>query len=424
MQKILLVLKEIKANFFITMIVVLTVIAATVSLGAFIILGNNFNRYISVTFAASIPPNTIKVSPKYTGNALLPFAPKKKNPGSVLDEATLLAIGQMKGVKRFYGIMNSDFPMHLVLNIFGMSYRTDLVSIGMPYLYIKDDLKRRDQHELWRNWKPGQKVPILIPRMLLDSYNSSLAEANNLPRINEDFAIDRELEVLFGYSSIKKIDGFKRETGLAVGFSDKLSYMAVMVPLSVIQYYNRMFKGEGADKIYMSAFVEVTDHAALLTVKDRIQKMGYTASTDDNISRQIRELKNTVNTVINLVMGIILTLSLIAVAFSTVIATLNRVEYYRLLRILGASKLFLTFTILVKYALLGFLATTAGLYLVHEIPLFLGSKDGSWNIMGFAVNIVLKPEDSFRMVWGGTLLSVLSTVPALFRLYTRGMQFD
>jgi hypothetical protein len=421
MQKLILLLKELKGNFFISLIVLFAIVISVFSVGGFLVVQDNFNRYIRDRFGRTIPADTIRVSPKVPSTvSLLPFAFRKPK-GSVLGEDTLMSFGEMQGVRRFYGVMSCQVPMQLIISIFGLSYRTDLVCLGVPYGFLAKDLKNEEYAGLWRNWKPGQKVPAVLPRMLLDSYNNSMAEPNGLPRITEDFAIGREVQILFGVSSIKRLAGFQGETGVVGGFTEKLNALALVLPLSTVKYYNKLFKGGTSDREYIAAYIETSDHTAVRRISESVRRMGYVVESDVALGQEIQDLRNNVNVVIQALMAIILALSSIGIAFSTVIATLDRVDYYRLLRVLGASKLFITVSLLVKYALYGFVGSVLGFFLLDWSA---GQVIKSMKIPGFELHLLIPGGLRQTVILVGTLLPMVATIPAVIRLNFRGLTSD
>ena len=103
------------------------------------------------------------------------------------------------------------------------------------------------------------------------------------------------------------------------------------------------------------------------------------------------------------------------------IATLSRIEYYRTLRIIGSSRVFLTATILIKYSILGFIGAWAGVAILKHVS---GLVAEYFHLSGIVISVSV-PEKAFRSILlYGMLIPLLSTVPALIRLYTKGLSRD
>lgn len=424
MQRVYLIIKEIISSRFISFIVLFAIILSVAATGAFLLVIENSNRYINENFASSIPPNMIKVSPKEMPSlGLFKFALRRPKE-SVLSEKSLAKIASQSGVEAIYPIQTSQIPMQAVVSIFGLNYRTDLITIGLSYPYISEDIKDKKLKKLWQNWKPGRELPILIPKVIFNAYNNSLADANGLPKITESMAVGQHILVLFGKSSIKAIPGFAVENARVLGFTDKVDRIfniCLVIPLEATKYYNKKFKGGTADKEYLNAFIKVKDHASLLRTSKMIKSMGYIVETEQSLSQKILELKNNINLAGKVLIGIILVLSVIGIAFSTLIATLDRIDYYRILRILGGSKLFISSTIFFKYALIGLIGALLGISMVEYLSehYLTGIK-----IPGFTLSLKLTKALKDQLLFFSVLIPVLATLPAHFKLYTKGMSED
>ncbi|MFC1670477.1 ABC transporter permease [Spirochaetota bacterium] len=418
-QRAYLVLKELLSNRFISIIVFFSILVSVFSGALFEIIGGNFNRYIQNRFASSIPPNTIKVSPK---PARTLFFFQIKDPGSkTLSNVVLKKIKRLGGVKVIYPVMASRVPMQARLNFLGFRYRTDLISYGLPLELIKEDIKKRKNRKMWKKPDFENRIPVLIPRNLLKAYNDGLALPNRLPTVKESWAVGRDFLLRFNYSSLRRMENITEVKAEIAGFTDKVKAIALLIPLEAAKYYNRKYNDDDSHREYIYAFVKVRDHKALLRVSRRIKKMGFLVEVEKSLSKHILDLKRNVNLVIRSLMTLIIILSIIAISFSTVIATLNRIEYYRIMRVVGSSKIFITFTIIVKYLILGFIASYAGLilikYLSNEITRFV-------NISVIKVSLSISKNLYWRIILFGTLIPVLSTIPALFRLYTKDLSRD
>lgn len=420
MQWLYLTWKEFIGSRLITSIVLFAVVIAFISVSGLAVIGMNADRYINERFATAIPPNMIKVSPVPAPQPLFGFALTRPD-GTYINDSHLKKIRSFRGVKEVFPLMASQIPLQAVISIFGLRYRTDLICIGAPYSYVSNDIQTKDFRKKWVSWNAGKELPSLLPNILLDAYNDSMAIPNGLPRITEAFALNQKYEISFGKSSIKSVNGFIVEKAVVSGFTKKIASICIVIPLSVMRYYNEKFAGKAASEEYMSVFVEAKDHASFLNISKNLADMKFTVETEKTLSKEIVQLKNNIALLIRSIGFIIILLSVMAIAFCTVIATLERVEYYRILRVLGASKIFITATILVKYALLGFLGACAGVALVQW---FSGAFQTTTLIPGFNVSTVLPKKDVNLMLLICSVLPALSTIPALIKLNLKSMSED
>lgn len=430
LQNTYIMLKEIATQKFISAIVFFSIVVAVSCVGVFNIVINNFNEYINSSFGSSIPPNTLKVSPKASGGFGFGFFNLQVNKpaGSVLNDAYMEKIYLLDGVEEIHPYMAVQTPIQALISMFGFRYVTDLVAIGAPYNMVKNDIYNADYRSKWLNWKEGDVIPVMIPQDLLDAYNDSMAGANNLPKINESLVMGMTATVYFGKSSLKQLDDYDTETGLMVGFTDEVPSLALVIPLSVARYYNEKFGDDTSDEEYVYSFVTVSDHESLVDVKDAIESWGFVAEAETSLSEELSNLKKIVNSVIKLMMGIIMVLAVFAIVFSSSIATLNRVEYYRILRILGSSKIFITLTILLKYALIGFVAARVSLWLIESaVDVFQSQFNtvlASLPVGNISLNLEMDQELTDRVLRAGVLIPVISTLPAIIQMYFRSLNTD
>jgi len=195
--------------------------------------------------------------------------------------------------------------------------------------------------------------------------------------------------------------------------------MALLIPENSAREINRRFSSKPSE--YVNLYVKSKDHNSLLKVSNSIRKMGYTVEVDRGISKNILELQDTITRFTGIIVQAVALLAFIAAGFSALIAVFNRLDYYRILRTVGASWGFLTLSILVKYTLLGFTASLAGVAILYYGVSAIHSA--MWLVPGITLPL---PDRVFaiRFVVGGTLLPLAATVPALIFLRFRALNRD
>lgn len=418
-QKALLLLAELFKSRFISLIVLFSIIVSVISVALFTVIGNNFNSYIKNRFVSSIPPNTIKVLPKPPETVLFFGTGRRKGPE--LTENALRKIRGLKGVKKINPVMLTRVPVQARISMFGITYKTDILCMGVPYRFISGDFSRGKFKNLWKSYTPDKNIPVLFPRILIDAYNRGMAEPNMLPRITEKMISGMKFKLIFGYSSLRKMDNYIIVDATVSGFTDRVNSLAMVVPLKAAAYYNRTLYPENKKDSYLHAFIAVKDHSSLLWVSSRIKKMGFIVEAEKKLSREMLKLKRNVNLVINLLMYLIVALSVLTISFSTMIATMNRIEYYRILRILGASKNFISFSIISRYILLGIGGTFLGLHLIEFLS---EAVTGMINISFIRISFHFTEDIQKRIYLFGVMIPVVSTLPAIIRLNIKGLSRD
>ena len=146
--------------------------------------------------------------------------------------------------------------------------------------------------------------------------------------------------------------------------------------------------------------------------------MGLVVEAERSLSKQIMDLQERVSLAVAALQSLFALIAAVAISFATVIATLGRGEYYRTLRVLGASKLFCAVMVLVKYAMIGFLGAWAG---THLLGWAAGRFASLFQLSGVVVSFTLSPAAEKNLLLYGTLIPLISTVPAIVRLYVKGL---
>jgi predicted lysophospholipase L1 biosynthesis ABC-type transport system permease subunit len=216
------------------------------------------------------------------------------------------------------------------------------------------------------------------------------------------------------------MDGSSAESSRVTGFTDKVKSICLVIPIQAVNFYNNKFRKTDGDS-YLCAYVVVGGHDSLLPVCGQIEKSGFTAETDLSLSREMLSLKTKFETVLFLMTDIVLLLAIFAVVFSTMIAAFHRLEYYRLLRVLGASRIFITATLLFKYSLIGSAGSFCGYFLMQKLlPAYMATL----KIQGFEIMISAGKISVWFAAAAGALLSVLAALPALFLIHSAKMNLD
>lgn len=406
MKKLILFLKELVAEpWFHFLFLIVLVFAIWFSL-AFVSIERTTLSYLQNQFEANLPPKTIRITPKPVKTLSLFGLQIKRPEGSFIDDRTITRIRRLNGIKRIYPFLSSQVPMQVQISLFGLGYQSDVVAIGVPWEFIQSEIPSSYRLR-WRNWKEGEKVIGLLPSLLLDMYNQTLAKPNQLPTITEEFAKGQHLRLVFGKSSLKTIGTPVVVDGELAGFSGKVGEIALILPFAVVNHYNRLFGYTNAEYSYV--LVEVETHEHVLPITKEIQKWGLVVNSESGISQEIVSLKKNLKLLFRLLQGIIWGLCGVAIGLAAFLSGLRRQSYYHLLRMLGESRLFLLFTVAAKYMLFVWIAfsfaTFSFGYFVKKLPL---------SIPGISLEIATKPDMLFLYLAVGIAL-----LPSLSLLTTR-----
>ena len=418
MQRLYLILKEVAGSRFVSCIVLLSVVLSVFAVGLFRIAGDSLSNYIHNRFASSIPPNTIRVSTRQPRTLFL-FETSRPG-GPVISDRVVRKIRGMEGVTEVLPVSALRIPIQARVSYLGFSYRSDILAFGVPRRLVAGELAGERYRRLWNDPARERVIPVLIPRAILQSYNDGMAASNNLPRISERGAVGFGFKLSMGRSSLRTLDGYEDMDAVVAGFTDRVDSFALILPLGMVSEYNRKFI-DGYRNEYQYAYIRVKDHSSMIGVTARLKGLNLVVEAEKGVSQQIMKLTETVTLIIRLLQSIIVIIAVIAISFATMIAVFNRIEYYRTLRLVGASRAFLTLTILAKYLVIGFAGAWGGGSLLRYASARVTEY---FHLTGFMISVSL-PGDVFRaFLLAGMAIPVLSAVPALARLYAKGLSGD
>ncbi|HOP28759.1 MAG TPA: hypothetical protein P5120_01805 [Spirochaetota bacterium] len=406
-NKIYLIIKELGGGKFISFVVFCVILLSVVAILSFSILSDNFNNYINKNFASAIPPDEIKVKPGESKSIFL-FS---TGSGKEINAATIKRLYRISGVSKVDPVMAVTVPSSATIYFFSFQYRTDLICAGASYKFVESDLKNKEMRNAWAKGTHEKGIPVLVPKALIDSYNNGLAAANGLPEIVPERLSGLKFKLSFGKSSVASYEGAFDSSSVVSGYTDKVNITGLVIPLKAARDINKKF---GKTDRYMFALVKVKDHKNIEYVKSQIKKMGYVIETGESLSAEILKLKKTVNAFILIMMTLVSTLAAVTVALCSVTAVWGRIDYYRILRTLGASKFFIALTILVKFAVMGFFASIAGIYTVNIMK---GYAAAAVTIPGVKLILDISRNYMVFILTAGTVIPVLSSLPAIIRMF-------
>lgn len=408
LHKIYLILKELSGAKFISFIVFTVILLSVSAIISFNMLSDNFNNYIKNNFASAIPPDEIKVKPGENKSIFL-FSP---GGGKAIDSNTLRRLSGINGVKSVDPVLAVTIPSSATIYFWTFQYNTDLICAGASYKFMQNDLKTREMRDAWIKGSHEKGVPVLVPKTLIDSYNNGLAAANSLPEIVPERLSGLKFRLSFGRSSVANLPNAFDSSSVVAGYTSSINITGLVIPLKTAEEINKKFNQAGR---YMFAIVKARDHKNIESIKKQIKNMGYSIETGDSLSAEIVKLKNTVNTFIALMVSLISILAIVSTALCSVTAVWGRIDYYRIMRVLGASKFFIAVTILIKFAVMGFLASIAGIYI---ITLARGYVTDVLTIPGIKLNLEINMKFATTVLTAGTLIPVLSSLPAIIRMFS------
>lgn len=174
----------------------------------------------------------------------------------------------------------------LEISLLGQTFQTDSLLYGAPYPLLDSP---RVTTQDWQNI--DEPFPAVISSKLIDLYNFSFANANNLPQITEQNFIGKEITILLNKSTFFATESAPVVTLRAkiVGFSPNTKIIGLTLPLEVINRINKNYLHQNQQN-YLDAVVHVRKPEYLSLVQNKLQNLGLTVTTSEQSLKTLEGL--------------------------------------------------------------------------------------------------------------------------------------
>ena len=283
--------------------------------------------------------------------------------GGKLDEDGLARLRALPGVADAFPKMPLRIPATSVYdgNFFGkrLDILFDIIATGVdPRLVIAD------ARQPFRDWGPGQAIPVLVNRRLLELYNRSFAPSRNLPKLSEGMLIGFQIPCTFGKSFIGGEQAKKpiEQRLQVVGLSDKALLGGVTMPLEEVRRINAAL---GADSTtYGSVVLRATTPDRIPTIVEAVRRQGYDLDESERrLSQQVGAAIAVITAALGLLSILITFLAAVNIAHAMYASVRERRREIGILRSVGATRGDVQNLLLVEAAFVGLFGGAVGLVL-------------------------------------------------------------
>lgn len=304
-----------------------------------IILGvrNAINKTVEESIGSKLPPDTIKVTPKIIPRTI--FAGDVK--GSQILQKDYIRISRIKGVKKVYRIMEVPFPSSVILRVFGIVGRSDMVTYG-----VDAELVRRDIFKgLSFKYTEGEKrIPFVVPKGVIEGYNLAFARGQGTPTVSENMLKGLTFTFYAGKSSFKTLQKYIENEGIIVGISDNIPPLSICMPISAATYLTKQIVPNHTPS-YSMLYVEVKSHEFVDDVISQIRRMGFVVETSTDKTVFVESIKSFISYIILGLIILVGVFAVVSVFISIMLFVATKVEFLSLLRLIGANKLYISIAI-------------------------------------------------------------------------------
>ncbi|MDD8025028.1 MAG: ABC transporter permease [Acidobacteriota bacterium] len=274
---------------------------------------------------------------------------------------------------------------------------------------------------------PGQPIPVLVSKRLVEIYNASFAEVRHLPVISEVLIpLVPSMPLTLNESYVnREASGPRRLVRVKlVGASQQAILGGLTLPLATVRALNREFAGDEAASTFDSAAVEAVSADKLTAIQADVAEAGFA------IDASQQRMAESVALAVTLVMlGFsLISLTIVAVAAINIGHTFYMIIFERrheigLLRAVGASRSDIRAMIQGEAAIVGVVGGLAGLALGTAFCLLTDLMAGR-----LLPKFPFKPDHFFVYPWwmfgGGILLAVVFCLLGAFAPANRAARLD
>ncbi|MCX6561333.1 MAG: ABC transporter permease [Candidatus Aminicenantes bacterium] len=405
----------------------------------FIGLGSGIKRVVSTQIFPT-DANRVQVVAKKSG---LGGAPPAR-----IDDAAIARLEAIPGVKGVYPRMRLAVPATMAL--VGAHFpEEDLARIAnLPGISpdVLDSVRRLD---LWleimadgidprlvgsdvlfgtfTDPAPGQPVPVIISKRLVEIYNASFAEVRHLPLISEILIpMVPSLPLTLNESYVnREASGPQRQVRVKlIGTSHQAILGGLTMPLATVRALNREFAGAAAAAFFDSASVEAASADKLTSIQEAVAELGFAIDAGQ------QRMAESVALAVTLVMlGFsLISLTIVAVAAVNIGHTFYMIIYERqreigLLRAVGASRTDIRTMIQGEAAVIGIVGGLVGVFLGTAACLLTDLLAGR-----LLPKFPFKPDHFFAYPWwmfaGGVALALVFCLLGAFAPANRAARLD
>jgi putative ABC transport system permease protein len=292
-----------------------------------------------------------------------------ENPLSAdLDSATVARLEVMPGVKRVLPMAVLEAPAQLRASFFGQGFVTDASVFGILPEILGVDLK---PGLIFRHGGSGP-VPVFISRKIMDMYNTGFADANDLPKLNEQILINQDAVLSIGSSSFRPAsigDEVERIPLQIVGASDNVPLAGISVPIEYVVAWNRQFAGEEAADRFGSLTVVAEDARVVPQLTQQIEGVGFRVNTGRELADKIAAIARYLSLAFGVVGIVILIVAGLGIANALALSVLERQREIGIFRSVGASRGNIRTLFLLEAFLLGLVGSVLGIGLAFGLEL-------------------------------------------------------
>lgn len=381
-------------HFVFTFGIFISIFILTLGLG----LNRSIEHYFHKRFIKNLDINDILIQTRSPRKKQLPsfglFSLQKIKPQG-LSYHDYLKIKKIKGLKITGYTTDVYSPVTLRASFLGRGLKSEVVLTGATPSLVWKNLHSSHPFKVTNN-----VIPLLLPRYILDAYNS-FAHINNLPvfRIKELRGFKIKLHI--GESSFLPADEEKvrKFDAVIIGVSDIPNLHGLVIPSRLARKLNKEIAQ--IERLYFhSIFAKAEDAAKVVSISTALKKMGYRIESATTASKQARQALQVVDYILYVILFILLFFTGLSI-FHGFFAILEKKKFELLMfRVFGASKMWILFFLSLQVISIAFLYGILGVWIAHESMAKLNSYILQWFpiIKSLSSQLFIPPKELYLKI--------------------------
>jgi ABC-type antimicrobial peptide transport system permease subunit len=280
---------------------------------------------------------TLALGPLQLDRASL-FGGKKIIDDSLIEKLKNMTITvsgkEIKAIKKIYRQLDAVFPASITGQLLGFSYGTDTAISGVDVEMVKDDVKIG----AFTYSETAQEIPCLVPKDLLEVYNTAFAKAQNLPQLTETFLLGKHFNMVLGESSVMSVRTGRviQKRGMIVGLTTRGTLLGVTVPIEYVREWNRQIGGQNSDN-YRALVLVATHPSYVSIIANKVREMGYDARASTGLAERVGSIITLITAGLTLIAVVIFFVASLGAYSLFKLMVLERKKEMGLLMALGAT---------------------------------------------------------------------------------------
>lgn len=313
--------------------------------------------------------------------SLLNLVPQPElSPETVEQIAALPEVAEVLPTNTISGISS------LQIGLLGQIFQTDALLFGSEWELLDSPQVSKTQWE-----SDNEPYPAVVSTKLIDLYNLSFANANNLPQLTEANFRGAEITILLNESTF-----FARNDGETVklkakiaGFSPNTKLLGLTLPDKIINQINSRYLQQ--DKIsYLDAIVRVHNPELLTAARDKISALGLDVQTAEKSLHTLESVFTMSGLALNIFFALMMALAGLLISTTFLAKITEKRHEIAILKTMGLTGTNVAQLYLLEALLVGAMSSAGGLLLAWLISLPLEQA-----INSLLSNLLTRPERLF-----------------------------